>query len=200
MTTIEIVGSPLYQWEVGRQIRVTPSPGVRITAVQFAKLGDNEALSVAPSEPGGVIIATIPNILLQDNRSLVVYITDMSEDRIEAFTDKAFTVIGRAKPDDYVYTETEVLNYSHLDKRLKQLERNEGGGGIDVTGAEVGQIVKISAVDAAGKPTAWKAVDMPEQDIPDDEVLELLVDTDTLVAVRSGEDILTDENGNVLEW
>ena len=122
MTTIEIVGSPLYQWEVGRQIRVTPSPGVRITAVQFAKLGDNEALSVAPSEPSGVIIADIPNILLQDNRSLVVYITDMSEDRIEAFTDKTFTIIGRPKPSDYVCTETEVISYAYLDKRLNNLE------------------------------------------------------------------------------
>ena len=122
MTTIEIVGSPLYQWEVGRQIRVTPSPGVRITAVQFAKLGDNEALSVAPSEPSGVIIADIPNILLQDNRSLVVYITDMSEDRIEAFTDKTFTIIGRPKPSDYVCTETEVISYAYLDKRLNALE------------------------------------------------------------------------------
>ena len=29
--------------------------------------------------------------------------------------------------------------------------------------AEVGQIVKIAAVDDAGKPTAWEAVDLPEQ-------------------------------------
>lgn len=31
------------------------------------------------------------------------------------------------------------------------------------TTAEVGQIVKIAAVDDAGKPTAWEAVDLPEQ-------------------------------------
>lgn len=31
------------------------------------------------------------------------------------------------------------------------------------TTAEVGQIVKIAAVDDAGKPTAWGAVDMPEE-------------------------------------
>lgn len=33
--------------------------------------------------------------------------------------------------------------------------------------AEVGQIVKIAAVDDAGKPTAWEAVDLPEQVQPD---------------------------------
>lgn len=34
------------------------------------------------------------------------------------------------------------------------------GAGLDVTGAAVGQIVKISAVDANGVPTAWVPVDM----------------------------------------
>jgi hypothetical protein len=46
----------------------------------------------------------------------------MSEDRIEAFTDKTFTIIGRPKPSDYVCTETEVISYAYLDKRLKDLE------------------------------------------------------------------------------
>ena len=41
----------------------------------------------------------------------------------------------------------------------------EGASGTDlslgVTGATVGQIAKITAVDASGKPTAWAPVDMP---------------------------------------
>lgn len=35
------------------------------------------------------------------------------------------------------------------------------GAGMDVTGARVGQIAKITAVDSAGKPTGWEPVDMP---------------------------------------
>lgn len=35
------------------------------------------------------------------------------------------------------------------------------GAGLDVTGAAVGQIVKIAAVDGDGVPTAWSPVDMP---------------------------------------
>ena len=35
------------------------------------------------------------------------------------------------------------------------------GAGIDITGATVGQIAKIAAVDDTGKPTAWEASDMP---------------------------------------
>lgn len=35
------------------------------------------------------------------------------------------------------------------------------GAGMGVTGAKVGQIAKITAVDAAGKPTGWAPVDLP---------------------------------------
>lgn len=34
------------------------------------------------------------------------------------------------------------------------------GAGMDITGATVGQIAKITAVDDSGRPTAWEAVDM----------------------------------------
>lgn len=35
------------------------------------------------------------------------------------------------------------------------------GAGMDITGATVGQIAKITAVDASGVPTAWEPMDMP---------------------------------------
>lgn len=35
------------------------------------------------------------------------------------------------------------------------------GAGMDVIGAKVGQIAKITAVDSAGKPTEWEPVDLP---------------------------------------
>lgn len=35
------------------------------------------------------------------------------------------------------------------------------GAGIDITGARIGQIAKITAVDASGVPTAWAPADMP---------------------------------------
>nr|DAO34985.1 MAG TPA: nucleoid-associated protein [Caudoviricetes sp.] len=38
------------------------------------------------------------------------------------------------------------------------------GAGLDVTGATVGQIVKISAVDDNGVPTAWEPVDMASKE------------------------------------
>lgn len=43
-------------------------------------------------------------------------------------------------------------------------EDGKDGAGMDVTGAKVGQIAKITAVDATGKPTGWEPVDMPSGD------------------------------------
>ena len=54
----------------------------------------------------------------------------------------------------------------------------KGGSGIAVTGATVGQTVKISAVDESGKPTAWEAADFPSGggnvDLTDEEYAAML--------------------------
>lgn len=50
------------------------------------------------------------------------------------------------------------------------------GAGMDVTGAKVGQIAKITAVDSAGKPTAWEPVDMSEGDSGGLRNIDLIID------------------------
>lgn len=55
------------------------------------------------------------------------------------------------------------------------------GAGMDITGATVGQIAKIAAVDASGVPTAWSPVDMPSGG----ETWEKLVDAVLAEAVES---------------
>ena len=48
------------------------------------------------------------------------------------------------------------------------VEYSKPAGGVDmgITGAAVGQIAKITAVDASGVPTAWEPVDMPSGGSP----------------------------------
>ena len=64
---------------------------------------------------------------------------------------------------------------------------------LNITGATVGQIAKITAVDDNGKPTAWEAVDMPSGDkwelINEIEIPEGAEESNTLV-------INKDLNGN----
>lgn len=65
------------------------------------------------------------------------------------------------------------------------------GAGMDITGATVGQIAKITAVDDMGKPTAWEAADMPSGG-----ERWRLVRTITLAENVTSIDISEDNDGN----
>lgn len=68
-----------------------------------------------------------------------------------------YVIVGNAVTEMYVCTA--VANGTYTWDKVEF-----GGAGMDITGAKVGQIAKIKAVDSAGKPTAWEAVDMREGD------------------------------------
>ena len=66
-----------------------------------------------------------------------------------------------------------------------------GGGGVDmgITGATVGQIAKIAAVDESGVPTAWSPVDMPSgggDETPIDTISEGTLSEDVANIVIDG--------------
>lgn len=124
MDTIRILGNPLYQWEIGRKVQLFPLPRMNIEEVHFSNFGDAEALVVKPKEENGAIVADIPNILLQSGKSLVVYSVYVAEGFTDTLRSCTFNVRNRAKPSDYVYTETEVLNYGMLEKRIKKMEED----------------------------------------------------------------------------
>lgn len=63
-----------------------------------------------------------------------------------------------------------------LNLGIPQGAPGSGGSGISVTGATVGQTVKISAVDENGVPTAWEPADFPSGADEPTGVIELLVD------------------------
>jgi hypothetical protein len=63
-------------------------------------------------------------------------------------------IVSNTPPDD-----TSVLWVDPTDNSMAEV--TEGSGGIAVTGATVGQTVKISEVDENGVPTAWESVDFP---------------------------------------
>ena len=71
-----------------------------------------------------------------------------------------------------------------------------GSSGTDislgVTGASVGDIIKVKAVDASGKPTAWEAAAQAESEVA--QVYETLFEVEE--AVESVEYDFTDEEGN----
>lgn len=233
----------LTQWDLNRKVIVTGYDGG--AEVHFASPGDDHGAYVVKLVDGQ---AEIPNILLTMAGTINVYV--YPADRTVFAT--TLWVMAREKPDDYVYTETEVLDWRRLDEKIGDLTKltttarenlvaaiNEaatkgmasiymrvaegyieysgdgvnwkqliavaelkgdkgdkgdpgsdatvdivtptaestdtqaasakavwdmlgsGGSGTDislgVTGASVGDIIKVKQVDADGKPTAWEA-------------------------------------------
>ena len=70
------------------------------------------------------------------------------------------------------------------------------GAGMDITGATVGQIAKIAAVDDNGVPTAWEPVDMPSGGDAEKRVRHIAT-----VAVTTGTtsySVTVDSNGDAL--
>lgn len=123
MSTIKIIGNPLYQWEIGRKVQIVPLSNMIVNEVHFSNHGDSEALVVKPTEENGVITATIPNILLQSGRPLVVHSVNVAEDLTDTLCLCVFDVRQRAKPSNYAYTEVDILNFSTLEKRLEAVEK-----------------------------------------------------------------------------
>ena len=91
---IEIIGTELYQWDIGRFVKVTDSSA---THVHFANVGDSQAVIMELSESQ----ALIPDYLLQTGKQLRVYAV-ANGITIER---KVFAVTKRERPESYVYDE-----------------------------------------------------------------------------------------------
>lgn len=254
----------LTQWDLNRKVIVTGYEGG--AEVHFASPGDDHGAYVVELIDGE---AEIPNILLTMAGTINVYV--YPADRTVFAT--ALWVMAREKPDDYVYTEAEVLDWRRLDEKIGDLATltttakenlvaaiNEaatkgmasiymrvaegyieysgdgvnwkqlialaelkgdtvdiviptaestdtqaasakavwdmlgtggsGGSGTDIslglTGASVGDIIKVKAVDENGKPTEWETAELGMR----------LIRAITLAEQTDRVDITTDENGN----
>lgn len=104
-----------YQWDLNRRILVEDDS---ITQVHFANAA-TPAAYVASVSAG---MANVPNIILQQNFDIKVYGYDKEFTKFE----KTFEVEKRSKPQDYVYTETEILNYETLANEVKEVKENIG--------------------------------------------------------------------------
>ena len=100
-----------YQWDLNRRILVEDDS---ITQVHFANAATPTAYVVSVSAG----TANVPNIILQQNFDIKVYGYDKEFTKFE----KTFEVEKRSKPQDYVYTETEILNYETLANEIKEVK------------------------------------------------------------------------------
>lgn len=158
---VKVIGTSLRQWESGRQLQLNPNGNVEVTRLEMAHKDSTNALVVIPKEKDGIIVADIPNILLQGDQDIAVFAVNVSGDKTEVINECVLSVKKRPKPDDYVYTETEILSYTTLDKRIRNIET--AGGAINgiPAGGKAGQILK----KASDKDfdVEWGDFEIPEQ-------------------------------------
>lgn len=141
-----IGGAELWQWDTGRQIDCA---GLQAgTKVQFA-YSDTQTLSTAVKSVSGANVADVPNQMLLRSGALMVY-AYVTEADGASYTKYAarLNVQARPKPDDYVYTPTEVQSWKTIRDEIGDLDdltteakntlvaaineaANSGGGGGD---------------------------------------------------------------------
>lgn len=149
-----------YQWDIDRKLIVNDSA---INQVHFCNRTDDCSLVCETYIEDGVTVANVPNILLQSDWRIRVYAYDGKHTKYEV----CYDVIKRTKPEDYVYTETETLNYNTLLDRINQIDEN-----IEKT-IEDYLTENPVEVDLSGYATekyvddAITAIDIPEVDLSD---------------------------------
>ena len=113
--------SHFYQWDTDRKLIVEDAS---ISEVHFCNQTDSYSLVCKTYIEDGLNLVNVPNILLQNDWRINVYAYDSNYTKFS----EQFDVIRRCKPEDYVYTETEILNYNTLSDRITKIE--EGGAGL----------------------------------------------------------------------
>jgi hypothetical protein len=110
-----------YQWDTGRKLLVNDS---ECTQVHFSNEYTDLALTCQIYELDGNRVVNVPNIILQVAKPITVHLNLIDKDgRLTSYSE-ILPVVPRKKPEDYIYTETEVLNYNSLVSRIEQIEKN----------------------------------------------------------------------------
>ena len=121
---ISVLGGFLYQWDTGRKIRITDVGNATVSEVHFAAKNDSNALVVNLENQEGSICAKIPNVLLQDTEPIIAYVVVLNDDGRFTKYKKEVSITPRQKPDDYIYTQEEILTYKKLEDKLNEIELN----------------------------------------------------------------------------
>lgn len=142
-----------YQWDSGVQVVLDD---LDITEVHFWNETEDKSLVVmVEATDDHKLVANVPNILLTRDWPLHVFAYTPSHTKFAA----TFKVITKAKPEDYVYTETEVLNYNTLYELIKEVK--------DDIGKSVEEYLKEHPIDSAVTSVNGKtgAVELNAEDV-----------------------------------
>lgn len=102
-----------FQWDLNQKLIVENEA---VKEVHFSNSKSTEALVVECYRENGVLLVNVPNILLQEGLDIRAYGYCGNSTKVSA----VFIVRERAKPSDYVYTETEVKRWEELAQKVEE--------------------------------------------------------------------------------
>lgn len=174
MLTLNDGRAELWQWDTGRTLSVDAD----CSQVHFSNKVFGRSIDVDVVDG----VAIIPDILLQTDKDLNVWSFVGTSENGYTKISKTFKINRRNKPADYVFTPTDQMTLHTIQRQIGDIADltteektnlvvaiNEVArtGGVDVSGAQVGQAIVVKAVDENGKPTEWEAADIPSGAQPD---------------------------------
>ena len=176
-------GSPLYQWDRNRQLRVDSVEIHSGFEVHCCHKDDSTSLVVKPIIEGNAMLVNIPNILLQRYGFLRVFVV------VEGDTifDTSLYVMARPKPDDYIYTETEVYT---VEKAVEAAMRDAKESG-EFDGAD--GYTPVKGVDYFTEEDKAELVD----EVQEQAVGDLVAALENIIAIQ--ESFMISDGGGVNE-
>lgn len=117
-----------FQWD--RDIYVILPKAKAGETIHFAHDKDKKALVVTAKEVDSIIVAGVPNLLLQRAGFIQIYHFISDKNGSRTISRNELKVLKKEKPDDYLYEESQILSWEYLDKRITELEKSSGFGGI----------------------------------------------------------------------
>ena len=112
-----------YQWDTERKLIVNCRG---CTEVHFINGDMEEALCCEIYDLDGIRVVNVPNVLLQVAKPFRTLLNVIDSDGRLTTYSFVFRVRYRPKPEDYIYTETEILSYKDIDERMRLIEEGLG--------------------------------------------------------------------------
>lgn len=156
--------SQFYQWDIDRKLIVEDAS---INQVHFCNRTDTCSLVCEVYDAEGLRLVNVPNILLQQDWRINVYGYDNNYTK----HCEIFNVVKRSKPEDYVYTETEIHHWEELEARVDEIEK-KGISDETIANAVEGYLtenpVKVDLTGYATEEYVIQAIgEIPEVDLSD---------------------------------
>ena len=118
----EVTVLGLTQWDRGQQLQITLDSLPESFCVHYSVKGKREADVVEATAENGVAVVNIPNAILQQDKDAVAWIYVGDDKTAETIKTIHLPIERRAKPNDYIYEEDDLLTLGTVLASVKTSE------------------------------------------------------------------------------